>query len=166
MNKNVFLDVVLPRNRSYAGWIRVELNGVPAAEFRVLGRGSTHVPGHPANPTLSPLMYGGNTPRGDYRGTEIDSTSDLPQNSYGPWGEIRLKAVSGEAVLAERLGRDGLLIHGGAEGAFDGFRPTHGCLRLHNADMKTLIGLISNAGDDATAQMCDAVSVRITVRDW
>jgi len=32
--------------------------------------------------------------------------------------------------------------------------------------MKTLIGLISNAGDDATAQMCDAVSVRITVRDW
>lgn len=166
MSREVYLDVVLPRNRDCAGWIRVELDGIPAAEFRVLGRGTRHVPGHLPNPTLSPFLYGGNTPTGDYKSTGIESTAALPQASYGPWGEIRLKARYGDALLAERLGRDGLLIHGGAGGQFDSFRATHGCLRLHNADMKTLVGLISGAGDNATAQMCDAISVRVTVREW
>ena len=167
MNRDVYLDVLLPRNRNYPGWIRVNLDGVPAGEFRVLGRGSTKIKGQPTgNPTLSPLMYAGNTPTGDYVSPAMVSTTGWDRDSYGPWGAIRLKAVGGEALLAERLGREGLLIHGGSEGRFDGFRPTLGCLRLQNADMKELAGIISGAGDNATTQMCDAVSVRITVRQW
>jgi len=111
-------------------------------------------------------MYAGNTPTGDYVSPELVSTVGWDRDSYGPWGAIRLKAVAGEGLLAERLGREGLLIHGGSDGQFDGFRSTLGCLRLHNADMRTLIGIISGAGDNATTQMCDAVSVRITVREW
>jgi len=166
MNQDVHLNVLLPRNRSYPGWIRLELNGVPQGEFRILGRGSTKVKGHPTgNPTLSPLMRAGNTPTGVYTSPGVVSTTDWDRDSYGPWGAIRLKAIAGDALLAERLGRKGLLIHGGAEGRFDGYRSTLGCLRLHNADLKTLVGMISGAGDNATTQMCDSVSVRITVRE-
>jgi hypothetical protein len=166
MGQDVHLNVLLPRNRNRPGRIRVELNGAPQAEFRILGRGSTTVKGRPTgNPTLSPLLHAGNTPTGDYASPGIVSTAGWDRDSYGPWGAIRLRAVAGEALLAERLGREGLLIHGGAEGRFSGFRSTLGCLRLHNADMKALIGMISGAGDNATTQMCDSVFVRITVRE-
>lgn len=167
MNRDIHLNVLLPRNRNHPGWIRVEVNGVPQAEFRILGRGSATVKGHPTgNPTLSPLMNSGNTPTGDYTSPGIVSTSGWGGDSYGPWGAIRLKAIAGEALSAERLGRNGLLIHGGAEGQFDGFRSTLGCMRLQNHDMKTLIGMISGAGDNATMQMCESVWVRISVREW
>jgi lipoprotein-anchoring transpeptidase ErfK/SrfK len=142
----------------------VEINGVPQREFHILGRGSTTLKGKTINPTRSPFKYAGNTPTGDYVSPSIVSTTDWDPRSYGPWGAVRLKAVAGDALLAERLGRTGLLIHGGLEGSFDGYRPTLGCLRLHNTDMKQLIQLISNAGSNAQAAMCEAVSVRVTVR--
>jgi hypothetical protein len=165
MQRDVLLNVLLPRNRNHPGWIRVEINGVPQREFHILGRGSTTLKGKPTlNPTLSPFKYAGNTPTGDYVSPSIVSTTDWDPSSYGPWGAVRLKAVAGDALLAERLGRTGLLIHGGREGSFDGYRPTLGCLRLHNSDMKQLIQLISNAGSNAQAAMCEAVSVRVTVR--
>lgn len=167
MPRDVHLNVLLPRNRNLPGWIRVEVNGAPQAEFRILGRGSTTVAGQPTgNPTLSPLTYAGNTPAGDYVSPGVVSTAGWNQNSYGPWGAIRLQAVGGAALLAERLGRSGLLIHGGAEGSFSGFRSTLGCLRLHNADMRTLVAMISGAGYNAATQACESVLVRITVRDW
>lgn len=103
-------------------------------------------------------MHDGDTPTGDYRGSGVVSTAKLNRDSYGPWGAIMLKPVGGEALLAERLGRTGLLIHGGAEGRFDRFRSTRGCLRLHNSDMKTLADIVSDAGHHAR--------VRITIREW
>lgn len=166
MNGDVRLNVLLPRNRNHTGWIRVELNGVPQGEFRILGRGSTTVKGHrTGNPTLSPLARAGNTPTGNYVSPGIVSTRGWDHDSYGPWRAIRLKAIAGDALLADRLGRKGLLIHGGAEGRFDGYRSMLGCLRLHNADMKTLVRLLSGAGDNATTQMCNSVSVHVTVRE-
>jgi len=167
MHRDVHLNVLLPRNRNHTGWIRIELDGRPQREFRILGRGSTKVNGRPTgNSTLSPLSYAGNTPTGDYVSPGIVSTADWDRDSYGPWGAVRLTAVAGEALLAARLGRKGLLIHGGAAGHFEGYRSTLGCLRLQNADMKTLIGMISGAGANATAQMCEPVAVRVTVREW
>jgi len=41
--QNVHLNVLLPKNRNHTGWLRVEVNRSPKAEFRVLGRGSTKV---------------------------------------------------------------------------------------------------------------------------
>jgi hypothetical protein len=158
------LDVLLPHNRNHPGWIRIEIDGIPIREFRVLGRGSTHVPHHRPNPTLSPFLYGGNTPTGEYVSPGIESTAKKSQSSYGPWGAVRLKAVAGQALLAEAVfGRRGLLIHGGSPGRFDGYKPTHGCLRLHNDDMKELIRIITGAHDNAEARMCEAVSIRVTV---
>lgn len=167
MNRDVHLNIVLPRDRNLPGWIRVELDGVPQGEFRILGRGSTTVEGQPTgNPTRSPLLRAGDTPTGDYTSPSIVSTTAWNRDSYGPWGAIRLKAVAGEALLAERLGRTGLLIHGGADGRFSGFRSTRGCLRLHNADMNRVIRMIAGGAENATTQMCDSVSVRVTVREW
>lgn len=170
MNSDVQLNVLLPKNRNHAGWVRVEINGVPVNEFRVLGRGSTTETSKTGekkvvNPTLNPLMRFGNTPTGEYASPGIQSTSGLSRSSYGPWGAVRLKAVSGDALLAERLGRSGLLIHGGAPGRFDHFRATHGCLRLYDGDMRQLIALISGAGNNAQAEMCESVSVKVTVRE-
>jgi hypothetical protein len=46
-------------------------------------------------------------------------------------GAIRLKALAGDALLAQDVfGRKGLPIHGGPPGRFDGYRSTLGCLRL------------------------------------
>jgi hypothetical protein len=166
MPRDVHLNVLLPRNRDHPGWIRLEIDGEPEAEFHVLGRGSTTVGGKPISkhPTLSPFAHAGNTPTGEYVSPGIVSTTAWNQDSYGPWGAIRLKAVAGDAILAQDIfGRKGLLIHGGAPGRFDGYRSTLGCLRLNNCDMERLIQLISNAGNRALA--CEGVSVRVSIRE-
>ena len=168
MPRDVQLNVLLPRNRDHPGWIRVEINGTSQTEFHVLGRGSTTVNGKPTSthPSLSPFAHAGNTPTGNYVSPGIVSTTDWSRNSYGLWGAIRLKAVAGDAVLAQDVfGRKGLLIHGGIPGRFDGYRSTLGCLRVSDSDMRLLIKLISNAGDNAQAARCEGVSVRVTVRE-
>lgn len=144
----------------------MEIDGVAQHEFRVLGRGSTIARGKSTrNPTRSPFKCAGDTPTGDYTSPGIESTSGWDRSSYGPWGAIRLKAVAGDALLAEQLGRYGLLIHGGDSGRFDGYRSTLGCLRLHDGDMEQLIRIISGAGDNALAAMCEQVAVNVTVRE-
>lgn len=166
MARDVLLNVLLPKNRNHPGSLRIELDGAPRGEFRVLGRGSTTVGGHSTgNPSLSPFLHAGNTPVGDYVSPGTVSTTDWDQASYGPWGAVRVKAVAGDALLAQGLGRKGLLIHGGASGRFNGYRPTLGCLRLHDSDMKELIRMVAGAGDSAQARMCENVTVRVTVRE-
>jgi lipoprotein-anchoring transpeptidase ErfK/SrfK len=169
MAKNVRLNILLPRNRNHPGWLRVEVDGIARAEFKVLGRGSTTVNQKPTgNPTRNPFYFAGDTPTGDYSSQGIVSTGDWEQKSYGPWGAVRLKAAGGDALVAERLGRTGLLIHGGSPGTpsmFDGYRSTLGCLRLSNSDMKQLVVLISSAGADPKALKTTAVTVEVNVRE-
>jgi hypothetical protein len=167
MPREILLNVLLPRNRNRPGRIRVEINGTPQAEFFVLGRGSTTVKGkRTGNPTRSPFRYAGDTPTGDYLSSGVESTGGLSQDSYGPWGAIRLKAVAGDAFLAESIfGRKGLLIHGGAPGRFEGYASTLGCLRVSNLDMRRLMQLISDAGDNVQARVCEIVSVSVAVRE-
>jgi hypothetical protein len=66
-------------------------------------------------------LHAGDTPKGDYVSSGITSTTGWNQNSCGPWWAIRLKAVAGDALLAQDVfGRKGLLIHGGLPGALCG----------------------------------------------
>jgi hypothetical protein len=54
MTRDIRLNVLLLKNRNHAGWIRVEIDGAPQREFRILGRGSTTVKGKPTgNPVLA-----------------------------------------------------------------------------------------------------------------
>jgi hypothetical protein len=166
MSRDVHLNVLLPSNRNHLGWLRVEINGKPVSEFRVLGRGSATVEGKPTgNPTRSPFKYAGDTPTGDYISPAIVDTAHWNQSSYGSWGAVRLEAVAGDALLAQDIfRRDKLLIHGGAPGRFDGYRSTLGCLRLSNNDMRQLTELISNTGNDVLTASCESISVRVTIR--
>jgi hypothetical protein len=169
MRHTVLLNVILPKNRNHTGWVRVEIDGTPKKEFHVLGRGSMTVHGKPVSkhPSLSQFVSSGNTPVGSYTSPEIVSTTNWDQSSYGPWGAIRLKAVGGDALLAQDVfGRKGLLIHGGAPGRFDGYKSTLGCLRLSNPDMRQLVQLISDAGDNPETRQCEGISVNVNVREY
>lgn len=165
MSGKIQLNVLLPKNRDHAGFLRFDVDGVPQGQFRVLGRGSATLKGKPTgNPSRSPFRYAGNTPTGTYLATALKDTSGWDQKSYGPWGALQLKPVGGAALIAQDIfGRDGFLIHGGHPGRFDGFNSTLGCLRVSNDDMKSITSLISNAGDQTGDQMCEDVSITVIV---
>ena len=60
MTRDVHLNVLLPKNRNHPGRLRIEVSGVPKAEFPILGRGSTKVGKKPTgNPSLNPYLYAG-----------------------------------------------------------------------------------------------------------
>jgi hypothetical protein len=155
--------VLLPRNRNLAGRLRVEKDGMLLAEFSALGRGSR-------GPGDTSLLKDGNTPTGSYKGSEFIETKGRNLASYGPWGALRLKPESGNAVLAQDVfGRKGLLIHGGAlatSGLWKGkLKPTHGCIRLSNSDMKRLREIIEAARYDDIRKMCREIEINVTVKE-
>lgn len=163
MANEVKLNVILPKNRDHTGWLRVEVDGFPRAEFRVLGRGSTTK----NNPTQhGPFLEHGDTPTGEYDSPGVASTAGQNEASYGPNGKVLLEPRTGDALLAKWLGRDLFRIHGGAPGAFDNYRATWGCLRLSNQDMYQLRSLLSSASDDARNLQCKPITVRLTVREF
>lgn len=158
----VHLNILLPANRNKDGRMRVEVDGRIASEFRVLGRGSR-------GPGDTSFQSRGNTPIGKYSGTFAD-TIEWPHKSYGPWGGIRLKALSGDAMLAESIiGRKGLMVHGGSMGGKDywrgagSLRATYGCLRISNYDMRLLSRIIEEASHNPIARVCSEPEITVTV---
>ena len=151
MMNDMHLRVILPKNRKLPGWLRIEKNGMPIAEFRVLGRGLGNEPGDTS------MSINGNTPTGSYSGS-LEPTANLRQEQYGPWGRVRLKPVGGNALMAERLGRGGLLIHGGSLTRLGELKNTQGCLRLGNEDMRELMERIQAEGE------IDLMSIQPTIK--
>jgi lipoprotein-anchoring transpeptidase ErfK/SrfK len=82
----------------------------------------------------------GDIPTGEYTG--YVTVPGKPERSYGPYRRIALDPITGDAFEAKRNGRYGLMIHGGDLSSKGALRPTHGCLRLSNADMLELLRLI------------------------
>lgn len=89
----------------------------------------------------------GNTPPGDYYGWDFDPSnqrSDYPVVSYGPYDIIKMEGnhdpgysndyVDGGSVTNKP--RSGIYIHGGRSQTT--YTPTHGCVRVHDADMLNL----------------------------
>ena len=160
---HVHLRALFPRDRGRTGMLQVEQDGLLLAEFPALGRGSDG-----AGDTS--MLEDGNTPAGDYMATGLESTEQRNQNSYGPWGAVRLRPVGGDAVVAERVGqRSGLLIHGGSLGAAGywrgagALRATHGCIRLSNEDMKSLKEILESASHAENS--CVRPSVTVSVEE-
>ena len=98
------------------------------------------------NESRDPLKPFGDIPTGEYGARVISAGS----KKYGPHERIDLHiAVSGDAVIAlgEKTedgsgGRYGLLIHGGPLNAAGKLRPTYGCARLRDEDMRTLLDFV------------------------
>ena len=131
---NIQIVVGLPKNRDKTGKLSLQINYRTIKTYSVLGRGSR------GNGETS-LQIEGNTPTGKYISTKIEDTSKWKRDSYGRYGAIRLTPMKGNALLAKWNGRKGILIHGG--GLRNGeLKPTLGCLRLHNEDIRDLINQI------------------------
>lgn len=80
-----------------------------------------------------PLKYRGNTPLGGYALTFVSHLAKPIAGIGSIW--IGLDPISGEALKAEQNGRTGLGIHGGRG---ETLKPTHGCIRLRDTDMREL----------------------------
>ena len=78
-------------------------------------------------------LKGMDTPTGEYLGT---LAAWEPAETYGPERVIKLDAVSGNALQAEKLGRSGLAIHGGRDQAI--LWSTEGCIRVFDRDMRRI----------------------------
>jgi hypothetical protein len=136
--------VELPENRAQAGSILLidRDQKIVAGPFLALGLANRETAKSQGNPTANRLKPYGDTPYGTYAVIDIVPTgkgSDFVGKNYGNHGAIRLKPVDGEAALAARAGRTGLLIHGGVSALHGRLRPTSGSIRISEGDMRKLL---------------------------
>lgn len=135
------ISVSLPQNRKKVGTIRCgEL--VAACYGKSDQAAATRV----GNSTRDPLQKNGDTPTGTYK-AEVGGKL-VPSRSYGKNPIIRLIPQSGDAVLAARNGRKGLLIHGGESGEAGQLRPTHGCIRVSEETQAALVRCLQEHHDE------------------
>jgi hypothetical protein len=153
--------VELPENRAKCGRL-ILLDSVgrrAAGPFAACGVADAKAAKAHNNKGRSTLLSYGDTPTGGYRVTGIFKvgTDSYKAKSYGNYAAIRLEPTSGEAKLAKDNGRTGLLIHGGDLGPNNRLRPTNGCIRVSNDDIKKLIEeIIVLATKEAPPDACSA----------
>jgi len=97
------------------------------------------------------------------------NTANWNQSSDGPNGALRLEPASDTAGLS---GRSGILLHGGDPVDEDsasasvrpmgGLKPTHGCIRLSNSDMKQRVDVLSSAQENDVAMRSENISVTLS----
>lgn len=152
------IKIILPpyTERTKLGKLMVLNNETPAFTCPAYGKADGQAAAEKRNPTRDALKKFGDTPFGGYgfRVEKINITS-YPPRTYGVDNIIRLLPLSGDAKKAMDNGRGGLLIHGGDLNAAGKLRPTNGCVRVSNADMKKLIQALNGA----TSGTCDIVQV-------
>jgi hypothetical protein len=139
----LILTIILPARRLRCGTLTlaredgaVLLDNVPIAAFA-----STWLAAQHGNPSRNTALAYGDPPEGTFEFQGIYESGDftlLPALHYGPHGVLALRAVSGQALLAQAGGRGPLLIHGGPPGPHGRLRSTAGGMRVSNADMFAL----------------------------
>lgn len=157
-----FIQVRLTKNRELFGHLYVvEEPDTLILVCRCLGKADNESAKAAENPTRNPLWGNGDTPTGRYGlgipRQKLATKENL--HSYGPHPCLPLTPISGQARQAAQNGREGLMIHGGDFGANGQLRPTHGCLRLSNADQKVLVDLIYKLGGAKAISHVDIVEV-------
>lgn len=169
------IQVDLPKDRAKCGTLtlRDSKGKVAAGPFTACGTADLISAKKHKNDSRSALLPYGHTPTGAYKVTDVFAVGEgtrYSAKSYGDFGAIRLSPQSGDAKLASEVGkRTGLLIHGGDLGAGGRLRPTNGCVRLSNTDMKTLIIAVEALKlTDGPAESCfvaENPSVKVTEPD-
>jgi len=130
--------VQLPADRTQTGTLSLVADDgttVLSGPFQTYGKADGQTAAANGNTTQNTLPPFGDTPLGTYAVPGMEVTGDgtgRSTHSYGPNG-----------ATAAIAGRQYLLIHGGDLNAAGALRPTNGCLRLSNADMKSLINSIA-----------------------
>lgn len=141
------LVVSLFRDRDKLGSYKLvnEKTNVTVQSGVVLGRSDNSAAKAHGNATRDPLKPFGDTPTGVWIATIFAASTDT--HAYGPNKRLLLSPVSGDAKAASRTG---IMCHGGdlnpVYKQWDGLRPTDGCLRFHDAEIKSIIDFSSAAG--------------------
>jgi hypothetical protein len=143
------LSVILPIERNNLGVIKIndDLTGLTVWGHKFCyGRADHGTAGQNGNANADPTQPYGDTPTGGFDVVGIRPVQASEMNKYGSQDALMLKGVTGQAMIREANSGHQLLIHGGRP-SFGTvlLRPTNGCLRLLDQDMK---GLLSALGDD------------------
>lgn len=147
---NPKLQVILNQNRSKTGVAMLTMPDGASHHFACLAKSDNAAAAAAGNPTRNPLLPFGDIPTGTYTGevtVAANQSVKTDVRSYGAHARILLLAVAGAALEActGKKPRWGLMIHGGALGTKGVLRPTHGCIRLSEENMKTLLDLIGDS---------------------
>ncbi|WP_319529858.1 L,D-transpeptidase [uncultured Cohaesibacter sp.] len=138
------IEIVLPSDRRELGELSL-LNGdgaCLAGPFVAYGKADNARAAKNGNRDRDPLIQWGDTPDGTYDVPEIVRTGEntvYVQRSYGPDAMLPIEPVDGPALQAKMNGRTGLYIHSGDLADSGGLRPTYGCVRLSDDDMRSLL---------------------------
>ncbi|MBL8501557.1 MAG: L,D-transpeptidase [Nitrosomonas sp.] len=153
MPSNLTVQVRLPSNRDQTGELSLidPITQLPVfGPVPVLGRAAKNIAVAHGNPARTSTLPFGHTPLGSYSIVSIlknGTGTSRPENQYGKSGSIVLDPQSGDAAVAKRNGRVGLLIHGGRQANNPTPLPSHlistsGCLRMLDGDLAKLIEAI------------------------
>jgi hypothetical protein len=101
------------------------------------------------NPNADSTQPYGDTPTGGFDVAGIRAVQPSEMEKYGSQDALLLKGITGEAMIREANSGHQLLIHGGRP-SFGTvlLRPTNGCLRLLDQDMKDLLGALAADGNN------------------
>jgi len=152
---NLTIQVQLPSDRNKTGTLTLVDPASGLSLFGpvpVLGRAARNTAGMHGNPSGNSLQPYGDTPTGTYDVARIvgnGNGTSRPIAAYGQSGSIVMEPTGGDALVAKKNGRVGLLIHAGRHvfsSVVDAraLKPTNGCIRMLDFDMANLITTIKN----------------------
>ena len=145
-----------PHRGRPGGLVALDDDGNVIHRCYVLGKADGQEAARRGNPTRNPLLPFGDTPTGLWRCVRGDVVA--PASTYGTNAVIRLEPISGDAAKATK--RKGIWLHGGAPGTaqvYGYLRPTFGCLRITDDDMRSIWMLAATFGEPETLEVKEAV---------
>lgn len=156
--------VLLPHDRDRVGTLTLydDSGRIIAGPFTALGLADKKDAERHNNIERDALKQYGNTPLGEYSVAGFLPYKDQDDRTrHGPNGKIVLQASSGQALEADRQGnRKYLEIHGGTLRGYQ-LRPTNGCIRVSDDDMKQLMLAILFENRAPTSCKIDTLMVSV-----
>lgn len=155
------LRIELPANRDFTGTIAL-LDGAGsclAGPFAACARTGDQLAESHGNPSRATTLPYGDTPLGTYRVVAFIPTgagTKYRRELFGTRGALVLRAMRGDAALAEANGRFEILIHGGPPSQDGRLRATSGGVRVSDADLTALARAAAPIHD----LTCDCVTAR------
>jgi len=155
-----WLVVELSSDRHRCGRLQLldKSGAIICGPFPVAGLASSNLAAKNRNPSRNPILPYGDTPTGRFAVRAHISSgnrSPLPKGEFGPAGVLILEGVTGDAALADANGRFSFAIQGGELASSGQLRSTAGSLRMHNADLRTLIPAVTRTH----ASTCEIIEV-------
>jgi hypothetical protein len=142
------IHIHLPRDRARPGELLLfnSSKAAPVFSCPCLGKADNQQAAIRGNPDRSAIRPYGDTPTGSYVPTRVEPYRGIGKHIGPRW--MPLEGADGEALQARVNGRTGLAIHAGRG---DGrLVPTHGCIRVRDADFAAIDRFLNGAVVEVT----------------